>query len=137
MGIQGDNFEVMQYNIIRGKVEHGLGKGQYYISREGYQNQFLQKLGFVPFPGTLNIKLDEPFIPQAQKTIYIDAFSDQGRNFGKCKCYKIKVYGIEAAIIRPDLSNYSANLVEVIAPVHLREALGLDDRDTIEITLYD
>ena len=123
--------------IIRGKVEPGLGKGQYFISQEGYLNQFLQNLGFVPFPGTLNIRLDEPFIPQAQKTIHIEGFRDDGRTFGKCKCYKIKVNGIEAAIIRPDRSNYPADLIEVIAPVHLREALGLADRDTVEMTLYE
>lgn len=127
----------MRDDIIRGKVEPGLGKGQYYISREGYQNQFLQNLGFVPFPGTLNIKLDDPFVPLSQKTIYIEGFWDDGRTFGKCKCYKIRVHGIEAAIIRPEQSNYPADLVEVIAPVHLREALGLADRDIVEITIYE
>ena len=127
----------MRDYIIIGKVEPGLGKGQYYISREGYQNQFLQNLGFVPFPGTLNIKLEEPFIPQAQKTIYIEGFWDNGRTFGKCKCYKIKVYGIEAAIIRPEYSSYPADLVEVIAPVNLRKALGLADSDTIEMAIYE
>jgi riboflavin kinase, archaea type len=127
----------MRENIIRGKVEPGLGKGKYYISREGYRNQFLRNLGFVPFPGTLNIKLDRPFIPQTMKTIYIEGFWDENRNYGKCKCYTISVQGIKAAIIRPDRSNYPADLVEVIAPVHLREALGLVDKDTVAITLYE
>ena len=49
--------------MMRGRVVGGLGQGQYYISRKGYRHQFIQKLGFVPFPGTLNIKLDEPFNP--------------------------------------------------------------------------
>ena len=127
----------MQNKIIRGKVEPGLGKGQYYISKEGYRNQFLQNLGFVPFPGTLNIKLEKPFIPQASKTIYIEGFWDEGRTYGRCKCYKIKVHGIEAAVIRPDLSNYPPDLIEVIAPVCLREALELSDKDAVEIALYD
>ena len=67
----------MRDYIIIGKVEPGLGKGQYYISREGYQNQFLQNLGFVPFPGTLNIKLDLPFKPKEQKAIDIEGFWDE------------------------------------------------------------
>ena len=127
----------MKDYIIIGKVEPGLGKGQYYISREGYQNQFLKNLGFVPFPGTLNIKLDLPFKPKEQKAIDIEGFWDEDRIFGRCKCYKIKVRGIEAAIIRPEYSSYPADLVEVIAPVNLRKALGLADRDTIEMAIYE
>ena len=50
-----------QVEFMRGKIASGLGQGQYFISREGYSRQFLQHLGFVPFPGTLNVLLDEPF----------------------------------------------------------------------------
>ncbi len=121
--------------VVRGKVAAGLGEGQYYISREGYRTQFLQRLGFVPFPGTLNIKLDEPFVPRAVRAIRIVGFQDEGRTFGDCSCYKIRVNGFEAAIVRPERSSYPANLVEVIAPVNLREALGLANGDEVEVTL--
>ncbi len=121
--------------VVRGTVTTGLGEGQYYISREGYRAQFLQRLGFVPFPGTLNIKLDEPFVPVAGQAIRIEGFRDEERTFGDCSCYKIRVEGIEAAIVRPERSSYPANLVEVIAPVNLREALGLANGDEVEVTL--
>ncbi|MFA4936532.1 MAG: DUF120 domain-containing protein, partial [Candidatus Methanoperedens sp.] len=42
--------------VLSGKVITGLGEGQYYISLEGYRTQFREKLGFDPYPGTLNIK---------------------------------------------------------------------------------
>jgi riboflavin kinase len=125
----------MTFEVVRGKVAAGLGEGQYYISREGYRAQFLQKLGFAPFPGTLNIKLDEPFVPVARREIKIEGFQDEGRTFGDCRCYKIRVKGIEAAIVRPERSSYPANLVEVIAPVRLREALGLVNGDEVEVTV--
>jgi len=128
-------FEGGSFEVVRGKVAAGLGEGQYYISREGYRTQFLQKLGFVPFPGTLNIKLDEPFVPVARRAIRIEGFQDEGRTFGGCRCYKIRVKGIEAAIVRPDRSSYPANLVEVIAPVSLREALDLANGDEVEVIL--
>jgi riboflavin kinase len=44
-------------DVLRGRVVSGLGEGQHYISRQGYLKQFREKLGFEPFPGTLNIKL--------------------------------------------------------------------------------
>ncbi len=128
-------FEGERIAIIRGKVAAGLGEGQYYISREGYRTQFLQSLGFVPFPGTLNIKLDEPFVPVSRQAIKIEGFQDEGRTFGGCRCYKIRLKGIEAAIVRPERSSYPENLVEVIAPVSLREALGLANGDEVEVTI--
>jgi riboflavin kinase len=136
---------------MRGKIASGLGQGQYFISREGYSRQFLQHLGFVPFPGTLNVLLDEPcdcthtlsavinfpgtlnvlldepFPARASQAIKIEGFAEEGRSFGECKCYRIKLNGIEAAVVRPERSRYPPELIEVIAPVQLRQALGLEE----------
>lgn len=118
---------------MRGKIAAGLGQGQYFIAREGYSRQFLHYLGFVPFPGTLNVQLEGPF-PAEQQAIRIEGFQEEGRSFGECKCYRIKLNGIDAAVVRPERSRYPEDLVEVIAPVQLR-ALGLKDGDPVEITL--
>jgi riboflavin kinase len=128
-------FENGQAPVMRGKVTTGLGEGQYYISLDGYRKQFNQKLGFDPYPGTLNIKLAEPFVPQEQEAIKIDGFRDENRTFGGCKCYKVSIDGIRAAIVRPDRSSYPPTLAEIIAPVNLRKTLGLSDGDEIEVTL--
>src|SRR5208337_4812172 len=42
---------------LEGTVFTGLGEGAYYISKEHYRKQFAEKLGFDPYPGTLNLKL--------------------------------------------------------------------------------
>lgn len=127
-------FEEVKINIMRGRVVGGLGEGQYYISKEGYRIQFFQKLGFVPFPGTLNIKLDEPFNPGPHQ-IRIEGFLEKERTFGGCKCYKIKLNGLQAAIIRPDRSSYPPDLAEVISPLKLRDVLKLEDGDSVQLTL--
>jgi len=44
---------------LHGKVVTGLGEGQYYMSLEGYKTQFESKLGFTPYPGTLNLVLTD------------------------------------------------------------------------------
>jgi riboflavin kinase len=117
-----------------GKIAAGLGQGQYFISREGYSRQFLQHLGFVPFPGTLYVLLVEPF-PAEQQAIRIESFQVGDQSFGECKCYRIKLNGIEAAVVRPERSRYPADLIEVIAPVQLRRALGMEDGDPVEVIL--
>lgn len=118
---------------MRGKIASGLGQAQYFISREGYSRQFMEKLGFVPFPGTLNVLLEEPF-PAEQQAIKIEGFAEEGRSFGECKCYRIKINGMQAAVVRPEKSRYPAELIEVIAPIKLR-ALGLEDGDPVEVIL--
>jgi riboflavin kinase len=118
---------------MRGKIASGLGQGQYFISREGYSRQFVEHLGFVPFPGTLNVQLEEPF-PAEKQAIRIEGFAEEGKSFGECKCYRIKLNGFEAAVVRPEKSRYPPELIEIIAPVKLR-ALGLEDGDPVEVIL--
>jgi len=118
---------------MHGKILSGLGQAQYFLTREGYSRQFAKKLGFVPFPGTLDVLLVELF-PTKLQAIKIEGFSEEGRTFGQCRCCRIKLNGIEAAVVRPERSRSPPELIEVIAPVKLR-ALGLDDGDTVEITV--
>ena len=44
---------------LSGSVASGLGEGSYYMSLKGYTKQFKVKIGYAPFPGTLNIKLNQ------------------------------------------------------------------------------
>jgi riboflavin kinase len=127
-------LQIEQVEFMRGIITAGLGQGQYFISREGYSRQFLDHLGFVPFPGTLNVLLEEPF-PSEKQAIRIEGFQEEGRSFGKCNCYRIRLNGIEAAVVQPEKSRYPADLVEVIAPVQLRRALGLKEGDPVDVVL--
>ena len=128
-------FEEPHDIVLRGKLVTGLGEGQYYISLDGYRRQFNQKLGFDPFPGTMNLKLTEPFVPSEQDAIKIEGFRDENRTFGGCRCYKVNVRGIRGAIVRPDRTSYSPMLVEIIAPVNLRKSLGVTDGNELEVML--
>jgi riboflavin kinase len=120
---------------MRGKVSAGRGEGQFYISKDGYKRQFIETLGFEPFPGTLNIKLEGAFVPPEEKAIRIKSFQDSNRTFGECRCYSIKLNRTDAAVVRPERSDYPDDLIEVIAPVNLRKALVLEDGDLVEVAL--
>jgi riboflavin kinase len=120
---------------FKGRVTTGLGEGQYYISLDGYGRQFIEKLGFKPYPGTLNLKIKETFAQHEASAVNIAGFKDASRTFGGGKCYPVRIDGVRAAIIRPDRSSYPLNLVEIIAPVNLRKTLGLKDGDEVEVIL--
>ena len=124
---------------ITGKVASGLGEGQYYLGQEEYLTQIAEKLGFKPFPGTLNIavtseeysKLD--LLPDSA-IIQIGGFEAQGRTFGKADCIPVLIGKIKCAIIIPDRSHHT-DVLEIISKAQLREKLKLNDGDSIVVNI--
>ncbi len=47
---------------ITGTILRGLGEGAYYVSE--YSEEIKKKLGYKPFPGTLNVKISEQTEPR-------------------------------------------------------------------------
>jgi riboflavin kinase len=122
--------------ILSGKLITGLGEGQYYISLEGYRTQFREKLGFDPYPGTLNVKLDAKSIDIRKKiteSIRITGFTDQNRTFGKGTCFRVRISNIEGAVITPERTHYPEDIIEIIAPVNLRDHLDIKDGNKINV----
>lgn len=125
---------------LEGSVLTGLGEGQYYINIPGYRAQFEKQLHFVPFPGTLNVQLSEESLGLREKlgdlpSLPIHGFSDGERTYGGGKCYPVKIDGTEAAVVVPERTHYPADLIEVIAPVKLRDVLDLEDGDHVKIII--
>lgn len=125
---------------LEGKVLKGLGEGQYYVNIPGYRKQFEEKLHFVPFPGTLNVQLSESSSPLRNllreiPAVRVEGFNDGERTFGGGKCYPVVIGGIEAAVVAPERTHYPSDLIEIIAPVKLRDALGLKDGDRVVVQL--
>ena len=125
---------------IQGRVFTGLGEGAYYVSLEGYRRQFRSKLGFDPFPGTLNIQLlNEADISEFQLLkatigLEIQGFVNGDRSFGPVACYSVTVNGQRiAAILLIERTHHHPDVVEVIAPINLREKLNLSDGDIVTL----
>jgi len=123
---------------IRGEVFSGVGEGRYYVSLEGYRRQFKEKIGFDPYPGTLNLRIpkEEMYFRRRldeEKGIIIDGFATEDRTFGEVKAFRCRISGIEGAVVLPARTHYPAEILEVISPVKLREKLGLKDGDFVEL----
>ena len=132
---------------LTGSITTGMGEGRHYISLSGYQRQFETKLGYTPFPGTLNVELDEASVRSraalsTQRSIRIDSWEDDERTFGAATCYPARVVADGGAfepthVIVPDRTHHDEAKLELIAPVKLRDELELTDGDTLEIHLSE
>lgn len=114
-----------------GSVQSGLGEGRYYISRKGYIIQFQDKLGFIPYLGTLNLRVkpgSELSLRRLRSMdgVHIDGFTTEDRSYGPVKVFSASIAGIPCALIFPERSVYS-DVMEVISTEFLREKLNLED----------
>jgi len=129
--------------IIEGELFSGMREGGYYISEEGYKHQFKEKLGFEPYPGTLNLKLKSRSDLQAKKTlqsypgIIIKPFENKGRTFGSVKCFKTLINDKEeGAVLLIQRTHYGEDVLEVISPEYLREKMKLKDGEKIRLKIF-
>ena len=123
--------------ILKGKGFSGGGTGSLFVNLPWAKKQFKEKLGFNPYPGTLNLQLsprtDVKELRNATRGIKIE--SPEGFHEGRCFKALImeKLWG---AVVVPDIPGYPHDLLEILAPVNLRETLELRDGVKIEVTVW-
>jgi|TARA_B100002003_G_C14098071_1_gene528121 riboflavin kinase len=122
-------------SVVNGTLVTGLGEGAYYVDQAGYQKQFLSKLGFKAFPGTLNLTISESEFGKiaGKEKIVIAGFKNKERSFGGLTCYRAVLNKQEVAIAVPDRTAHSGDTLEVISAVNLRQKFSLNDGDRIEV----
>jgi len=136
-------IEVTPFTIdFEGIVVSGMGEGAYYMALEGYRKQFKEKLGFEPYPGTLNVKLVDQIFMNARRdigkypSVFINGFSDDTRTYGWVKCYKAEINKgaiNNAAALVLERTHYDDSMLELIAPISLKESIGIQNGDKISV----
>lgn len=129
--------------ILSGFVTTGLGEGRYYMSLSHYQKQFFEKLGYYPFPGTLNLRLHPTSLEirkklETKKWQVITGFTSENRTFGNARCLPCQIEEIPCAIVVPGRTHYPDDIIEIISAVELRKELNLNDKDRVIVEVsYD
>jgi riboflavin kinase len=119
-----------------------MGEGAYYMSLKGYTKQFKTKIGYIPFPGTLNVKLNQKQYTQAILQFdnldgtLIKGFSDGKRTYGWVKCFKGSINkSIECNLIRLERTHHDPSTIELISKTNIRKAGKLKDGSKITIKI--
>ena len=129
--------------VFKGKLFEGLGEGAYYIGLGGYMQQFVKVLGFDPFPGTLNVKLESPIQMEQKREmrsregLKIRGFENGTRTYGGARCYRAVVNGkVPAAVLVIDRTHYDDSVLEIISPANFRKDFGLKNGDEVTVAVF-
>lgn len=127
---------------LKGTLVSGMGEGAYYMSLKGYTKQFKNKIGYIPFPGTLNISLSKnEYIDTVGQFdvldgILIKGFSDGKRTYGWVKCFKAKLNkSIDCELIRLERTVHDKTIIELISKTNLRKSAKLSNGSNVTIRI--
>ena len=134
-------FEGPAQISFSGKVASGLGEGRYYLIQPGYVVQFTERLGYSPYPGTLNVRVDGAALRKVEIVgswtgLRIDGFQASGRTFGGATCFPARLNGHACHLIHPDRTHYK-DVVEFVAADRLRDALPVKDDDPVQVDIEE
>jgi len=122
---------------VRGRVFSGTGEGAKFIKLSWVKNQIKEKMGFVPYEGTLNLRLNGEDKKVRKALEEADSVFIVPKN-GYCrgKCFKARIMdSVDGAVIIPEVEGYPDDVLEVIAPTNLRERFKLKNGDYVELSL--
>jgi CTP-dependent riboflavin kinase len=126
---------------LLGRLATGTGQGKHFTQLDWARQQFRNKLGIDPFPGTVNLIVDDSESVEVwdrlkdMPGVRIDNPND-GPHDCDARSYPVVIDGrIDAAIVIPEVPGYSPVQVEVIAAVGIRHALEIEDGDSLTLEI--
>jgi CTP-dependent riboflavin kinase len=127
--------------LLRGRVEPGVNDASKWLSL--FNAAYSRKLGMPVFPGSLNLRLTEPFdwlASRYEPNIIRFGKAEYGgeRDILLLRCNLASLEGRRAFLwtpIHPILGVGMAYTVEIVADIKLRAAYGLTDGALVEVEL--
>ncbi len=121
---------------LDGKIFSGKGGGRKFLKLPWVKQQITAKLGFTPYTGTLNLQLSDKSAAKRKlldTTAAMTVYPAEG--YCRGKLFKASIGTVECGVVIPEVAGYPHDIIEVIAPMNLREMLKLADGDEITVTL--
>ena len=99
-----------------------------------------QSLGFEPFPATLNVRPKAAEDAATWRRVQTESgvpLASAESGFCSARLYPIQIFSaagadrISGAILFPEVKEYPSDKIEIVAPVRLKDHLGVNDGDVL------
>ena len=128
-----------EHLVLSGTVVSGARKAAFFTQLDWVRSQCLHHLGFEPFPGTLNLRLAEQDESSASRVLNLPGLPLLPPAEASCagRVYPVSIGAIPGAIVVPEetVRIHDSGVLEILAPVSLREALHLEDGDRVSLAV--
>ncbi len=123
---------------ISGVIQSGVGQGAFFTQVDWVVKQCEDMLGYKPFPGTLNVHVRDEDLNKLEKFLESTdcVLLPDDPAFCAARVKKVMVNNIPAAIVLPseDVRVHENRVMEIIASTRLKDALNLEDGDSVTIS---
>lgn len=130
---------------IEGHIITGTGRGSKFISMPVYLDIFSKLLNSLPYPGTLNIKLDEEYVEVVNRYFEIGTKFDNLLSNGKptggivVNHFYLSIDDSDCLCIgvRPLLTEHKTDILEIVSHHFLRKTLDLENDSRLSLSMTD
>jgi len=121
---------------VQGRIFSGSQNNSLHTSR--FADELKDVLGYEPFPGSLNVRTPRAFRLGAYTAEYVDPRRGRGgRRGGDYQVWHATISGYDGPVhvMRPGQRSHGRKVLEVWAPVNLKDALKKKDGDQVTLRI--
>ena len=128
---------------MTGIIFSDLGQASSFMALDWVQDLLNERLGYHPFPATLNVRpkdLDDAQVWRRVQSDHAGTPLTQASD-GHCgaKLYRVEICAgtdsekLSGAVLLPEVSDYPQDKIEIVAPVRLKDHFNLTDGDQLTL----
>lgn len=124
---------------FRGQLRRGRGEATGFTQVAWVQEECKSKLGFLPYPGTVNIEVTVDVQAEVRRLIEEHGLRLVSTDPAFCDALGLPVIlrcggnAVEGAVIVPLVKDYYSDTMEIIAPLKVTEAFQCTEGDEMEV----
>lgn len=128
---------------MTGIIFSDLGQASLFMALDWVQDLLKERLGYHPFPATLNVRPKGAEDAQVWRRIQSDhagtPLTPASDSHCSAKLYRVEIYAaanaakVGGAILLPDVKDYPQDKVEIVAPMRLKDHFRVHDGDQLTL----
>jgi riboflavin kinase len=133
---------------IQGVIFSDLGQASKFMAMDWVQQALRQRLGFAPYPGTLNVRASTPqdvrLWDEIQREIVALPLAPLEGGFCSAGLYLVSLKrlvdsgeSLRGAVLLPEVVDYAKDKIEIVTQVRIKDALSVRDGDSLVLEFDD